>query len=232
MPTEKSYGRLLWQLFLNFMNIGAFTFGGGYAMLPLIEHSCIEKHKWMTPDEMTDIIVIAESTPGPISVNCATFIGFRQAGIIGALAATCGLVLPSFVIIFTISMFLGGFLQIKEIAAAFQGIKIAVGILIFNAGLTMLIKSERNFLSLAIMGISCILMMGSNLWGWKISSVIMMIAAGLISYIIFTASRIAARPSKNKLPQEPMGVETAASPVTSSSDVSPNKNDGQGGSDK
>ena len=88
------------ELFLTFLKIGLFTFGGGYAMISIIENNCVEKKKWITHDEMMDITVIAESTPGPIAINCATFVGYKIAGILGAIAATFGVVAPSFVIIF------------------------------------------------------------------------------------------------------------------------------------
>ncbi len=116
------------DLFLTFAKIGLFTFGGGYAMISLIENSCVEKKQWITHDEMMNVTVIAESTPGPIAINCATFVGYKQKGFTGAISATIGMVLPSFCIIFLISMFLDNFLEITWIAHAFMGIKIAVGL--------------------------------------------------------------------------------------------------------
>ena len=135
----------LLELFLTFMKIGAFTFGGGYAMISIIEDNCVEKKKWISHEEMMDITVIAESTPGPIAINCATFVGHKIAGLAGAVCATLGVVLPSFFIIFTISSFLDNFLEIEIVAKAFFGIKVAVGILILDAGLTMLKKMPRSF---------------------------------------------------------------------------------------
>ena len=116
------------DLFLTFAKIGLFTFGGGYAMISLIENSCVEKKQWITHDEMMNVTVIAESTPGPIAINCATFVGYKQKGFTGAISATIGMVLPSFCIIFLISMFMDNFLEITWIAHAFMGIKIAVGL--------------------------------------------------------------------------------------------------------
>ena len=123
---------ILLDLFLTFAKIGLFTFGGGYAMISMIENNCVECKKWITHDEMMNVTVIAESTPGPIAINCATFTGYKKAGFLGALVATLGIVLPSFVVIYLISMFLDNFLALTIIANAFKGIKIAVGILIFN----------------------------------------------------------------------------------------------------
>ena len=109
--------RSLAELFLTFAKIGLFTFGGGYAMIPLIENICVEKKGWITHDEMMNITVIAESTPGPIAINCATYVGLKKKGAAGAIAATLGVVLPSFVIILIISFFFDRFLQIKWVAA-------------------------------------------------------------------------------------------------------------------
>ena len=150
---------LLSDLFLTFAKIGLFTFGGGYAMISVIEHNCVEKKQWITHDEMMTITVIAESTPGPIAINCATFTGYKQAGFAGALCATAGMVMPSFVIIYIISMFLDHFLQITWIASAFSGIKIAVGILILDAACNMLKKMKKKPLSVGILAVSCIVML-------------------------------------------------------------------------
>ena len=124
------------------MKIGAFTFGGGYAMIALIEGVCVEQKGWFTHEEMTELTVIAESTPGPIAINSSTYIGYKQAGFWGALVATLGMVLPSFCFIFLISMFFDRFLEYPIVASAFQGIKIGVGLLICNAGLNMLKKMK------------------------------------------------------------------------------------------
>ena len=138
-----SVGSIAWELFLTFAKIGLFTFGGGYAMIALITSVCVEQKKWITQEEMLDLTVVAESTPGPIAINCATFTGFKKAGIPGSLAATLGMIMPSFVIIYLISMFLDNFLELTVITHAFQGIKIAVGFLILDAALTMLKKLPK-----------------------------------------------------------------------------------------
>ena len=173
------------ELFLTFLKIGVFTFGGGYAMISIIEDNCVEQKKWISHDEMMDITVIAESTPGPIAINCATFVGYKIAGIFGAIAATFGVVIPSFVIIFVISNFLDNFLEIPVIANAFMGIKAAVGILIFNAGLTMLKKMSSKTLPRVIMACSFVVMFLVNLFSWKVSSISMMLVAAVISLICF-----------------------------------------------
>ncbi len=140
---------ILLDLLLTFIKIGLFTFGGGYAMISMIEHSCVEKKKWITHDDMMNITVIAESTPDPIAINCATFVGYRQAGFSGALISTLGIVLPSFAVIYAVSMFFDHLLEIAVIAYAFKGIKIAVGILILDAAFTMIRKMQKKALSCA-----------------------------------------------------------------------------------
>lgn len=150
---------VLLDLFLTFAKIGLFTSGGGYAMISLIEDACVEKKRWITHDEMINVTVIAESTPGPIAINCATYVGYKQKGLSGAAAATVGMVLPSFCIIFLISMFLDDFLEIAWIAHAFRGIKIAVGILILDAAVRMLRKMQKKPMPLGMMSCAFLAML-------------------------------------------------------------------------
>ena len=173
------------ELFLTFTKIGMFTFGGGYAMISIIEDNCVEKKKWITHDEMMEITVIAESTPGPIAINCATFVGYKIAGLIGAMASTLGVVLPSFIIILIISSFLDDFLEIPLIANAFAGIKVGVGILILNAGINMVKKMPKKRLSRWIMIGALVCMLLINVFAWKISSIAIMLAAACISLFCF-----------------------------------------------
>ena len=176
---------LLPELFLTFAKIGLFTFGGGYAMISMIENNCVEKKKWITHDEMMNVTVIAESTPGPIAINAATFVGYKQAGFIGAVIATIGMVLPSFLIIFAVSSLLDHFLEITFIASAFKGIKIAVGILILDAAVTMIRKMHKKALPRAIMLCSFAAMMLINLFSWNFSSISLMLIAAAVSLTIF-----------------------------------------------
>ncbi len=173
------------ELFCTFAKIGIFTFGGGYAMISIIENNCVEKKKWITHDEMMDIAVIAESTPGPIAINCATFVGYKIAGFMGAVFTTLGVVLPSFIIILVVSTFLDDFLNIPFVANAFTGIKVGVGLLILNAGITMLKKMPTKLFPRVIMGISFVMMMLVNLFSWNFSSITMMIVVGAISLVSF-----------------------------------------------
>lgn len=176
---------LIADLFLTFSKIGLFTFGGGYAMLSLIDDSCVSKKQWITHDEMMNITVIAESTPGPIAINCATYVGYKQKGLIGAVAATVGIVLPSFCIIFLISLFLDRFLEITWVAHAFKGIKIAVGILIVDAAVRMIQKMKRKPVEITVMILACILMLIINVFSLRISSFILVLAAAIISLAYF-----------------------------------------------
>ena len=176
---------ILLDLFLTFAKIGLFTFGGGYAMISMIENNCVERKQWITHDEMMNVTVIAESTPGPIAINCATFTGYKKAGLIGALVATLGIVVPSFVVIYLISMFLDNFLELTIIANAFKGIKIAVGILILDAAVTMIKKMQKKKLPRTIMLCSCVIMLFINIFAWNFSSISLMLIAAAISLTIF-----------------------------------------------
>ena len=176
---------ILLDLFLTFARIGLFTFGGGYAMISLIEHSCVENKQWISHDEMLNVTVIAESTPGPIAINCATYVGYKQKGLTGAIAATIGMVLPSFCIIFLISMFLDNFLEIAWIAHAFMGIKIAVGILILDAAIRMIKKMQKKPLPIAIMICAFLIMLLIDVFAFQLSSITLMLIAAVVSLTLF-----------------------------------------------
>lgn len=179
--------KILSDLFIVFFKIGLFTFGGGYAMLALIEDICVEKKKWITHEEMMDITVIAESTPGPIAINLATYVGYKLRKIPGAIIATIGMIIPSFFIVFLISQFLDRFLEIKWVSSAFQGIKIAVAILIIDAAVKMIRKMKKKPFQITIMIAALISMLVINIVALHVSSLVIMLAgaaAGLIFYAI------------------------------------------------
>lgn len=176
---------ILFDLFLTFAKIGLFTFGGGYAMISIIENNCVERKQWITHDEMMNVTVIAESTPGPIAINCATFTGYKKAGFSGALVATLGMIVPSFVVIYLISVFLDNFLELTIMAHAFKGIKIAVGILILDAAITMIKKMHKKKLPRTIMIGSAIVMFCINLFGWNFSSISLMLISAVVSLTMF-----------------------------------------------
>ena len=176
---------ILFDLFLTFAKIGLFTFGGGYAMISMIENNCVERKQWITHDEMMNVTVIAESTPGPIAINCATYAGQKTGGFSGAVAATCGMVLPSFAIIFIISQFLGNAMDIPVISQAFRGIKVGVGILIFRVGINMLKKMQKKPMPRIICGCAFGAMLVINFLHLNISSLTLMLLAAAVSLSLF-----------------------------------------------
>ena len=181
---------ILIELFLTFAKIGLFTFGGGYAMLSIIESICVEEKKWITHDDMMNITVIAESTPGPLAINLATFVGYKKGKITGAILATLGVIFPSFIIIFAISEFLERFLEITWIANAFHGIKIAVGILILDAALKMIKKMQKKPMQIGILIATFVVIMLANILKLHISSILVMLVAALISLVFFYVDKI------------------------------------------
>ena len=177
--------KLLVDLFWVFCKIGLFTFGGGYAMLALIENAVVARKKWLTHEEMMNVMVVAESTPGPIAINCATYTGWKQARLLGAIAATVGMVLPSFVILFAISQFFDNFLEIKWVASAFMGIKCAVGLLILQAGLTMTQKmKQKTPLKRFIVIGSALALLAAEILSVRLSTIVVMLAGGFLSLTV------------------------------------------------
>ena len=153
----KASGKVLWQVFSSFFKIGAFTFGGGYAMIPLIQNEAVEKRHWVSDEDILEVVAIAESTPGPIAINSATFVGYKAAGILGSVCATLGVVLPSFVIILLLSYVLQQFQQVLAVQYAFQGIRAGVLALLVKALWTMYKKSPKGWVGYVVMGVSFIL---------------------------------------------------------------------------
>jgi len=177
------------ELFAVFFKIGLFTFGGGYAMISLITATCVEEKHWLSSEDMLNLTVVAESTPGPIAINCATFVGYRRGGLIGSIAATLGVVMPSFFIIALISRFLEGFLQIRWIASAFRGIRACVGVLILDVGWKMAKKMKKDPLPLSILITAAAAMLIITLTGIPISSVALMLMAGFVSLTVYLAGQ-------------------------------------------
>lgn len=141
-------------LFITFFKIGAFTFGGGYAMIPLIQREVVENKKWITDDDILEVIAIAESTPGPIAINSATFIGYKVAGFWGSFFATLGVVLPSFVIILVISFVLREFQHLKAVKYAFFGIRAGVLALLLKSVWTMYKKCPKKMFAYVLLGLA------------------------------------------------------------------------------
>ncbi len=181
---------MLLDLFLTFAKIGLFTIGGGYAMIPLIEDECVEKRKWIEAEDMMNLLVVAESTPGPIAINCATYVGFKQKGLIGAICSTLGMVMPSLVIILIIALFLDRFLEITWVANAFSGIKVAVAIIIIDAALKLKKKLQYKDVVFWIIFLASYLgMLFIDIFAWNTSSIILLLAAAFVSLTVCAVSK-------------------------------------------
>ena len=138
------------SLFLVFLFIGAYNFGGGYAMLPMLQKEVVENRKWATEQELLDYYAVGQATPGIIAVNTATFVGYKEKGVIGAMFATFGVVFPSLVIIMSIAGFIDNFSDLKVVQHAFSGIRIAVGVLILNALIKLVKGSVKDILGIIL----------------------------------------------------------------------------------
>ena len=148
---------MLLELFWSFFKIGLFTFGGGYAMIPLIEAEIIKKKNWISEEEMEEMLALSEVTPGPIAINLATLIGYKKRGIFGSVITTFGVCLPSFLIILLLSSFIFDFWQNAYVIKAFKGIRAGVSVLVLSAGIRMFKKTKAGFgwaLSLAAAALS------------------------------------------------------------------------------
>ena len=178
------------SLFLTMLKIGLFTFGGGYAMIALLENEFVEKKKWLEKDEFLDVAAIAESTPGPIAINAATYIGYKNTGMIGAMIATLGICIPSFVIIYAISLFLDAFLSLTLVAYAFKGIQICVVYLIISAGLKMLKQMKKTAFNIIIVSITIICMVVFSLFSVKFSTIFYILISGACGVVVYLLGRI------------------------------------------
>ena len=175
----------LLSLFWSMLKIGLFTFGGGYAMIHLLENEFVSRKNWIDGEEFIDLIAIAESTPGPIAINCATYIGYKKEKISGALAATLGMCLPSFTIIYLISLFFDRFLEISWVASAFKGVQACVIFLILSAGFKMLKKIKKTPFSIMVMAITFVCMIALSLLSIKFSSIFYILIFASIGLAIY-----------------------------------------------
>ena len=173
------------SLFLTMLKIGLFTFGGGYAMIALLENEFVEKKKYIEKDEFLDLVAIAESTPGPIAINSATYLGYKRLGFLGSLVATVGVIIPSFVIIFIISLFFDAFLSFTLVEYAFRGIQVCVIYLIFSAGLKMLKSMKKTALSLSVFSAVTLCMVAFSVFAVRFSSILYILIAGCIGLFIY-----------------------------------------------
>ena len=174
-------------LFFTFFKIGLFTFGGGYAMIALLEEEFIQRRKWLDKDEFLDMTAIAESTPGPVAINSATYLGYKLAKVPGAATATVAVCLPSFLIIYAISLFFEQFTQLTVIANAFKGIQVCVIYLIFSAGVRMLKALDKSPFATGVLAAVMLVMVGLSLAGVSVSSILLILlsgAAGVAAWLL------------------------------------------------
>ncbi len=180
MKQQASLFKLMWS----FLKIGLFTFGGGYAMIPLMQRIVVEEQRWLTYDEMLEIIVIAESTPGPISLNIATFVGYRQRKLLGAIVSSIGLAIPSLLIITTIAFFFDDFKNNHIISGALSGIKTAIVILVFGALIKLIKMLPHDKKTLIIIGLLTALMFTLDLLQIPVSGIFFILGAGIIGLLL------------------------------------------------
>jgi len=184
------------KLFLTMFKIGLFTFGGGYAMIAILERELVEKKGWIKNEEFADLIAIAESSPGPIAINSATYIGYKIGGVLGSAFATLGVVLPSFIIIFAISLFFEAFLAIEWVGYAFKGIQACVAFLILNAGIKMLkiVKGKPLSIILTILTVGCFVTL--SLIAVDFSSIFYILIGGVVGLSVYLISLAVKREKK------------------------------------
>jgi len=185
--TPAQEAKSLGMLFFTFFKIGLFTFGGGYAMIALLEEEFIQRRKWLDKDEFLDMTAIAESTPGPVAINSATYLGYKLAKVPGAATATVAVCLPSFLIIYAISLFFEQFTQLTVIANAFKGIQVCVIYLIFSAGVRMLKALDKSPFATSVLAAVMLVMVGLSLAGVSVSSILLILlsgAAGVAAWLI------------------------------------------------
>ncbi|MBE5759138.1 MAG: chromate transporter [Clostridiales bacterium] len=183
MNKEKAKGLL--NLFLCMLKIGVVAFGGGYAIVALLETELITRRKWVTHDDFMDMVGIAESTPGPIATNTATFVGYRLYGVLGSVAATVGVCLPAFILMYIVSVFYNMFKEIAIVSAAFKGIQICVIYLIASAGFRMFKKLKKNTFAWIVLTLTFCCMILSSLFEWNISTLVYVFTSAVAGFVCY-----------------------------------------------
>ena len=178
------------HLFVTMLKIGLFTFGGGYAMIALLEGELVSKKGWIDHEEFMNMVAIAESTPGPIAINAATYVGYRIGGVLGSLLATVAICIPSFSIIYAISLFFDAFLAIAWVAAAFRGVQLCVVLLILSAGVKMLKKLPKTAFSLTVMGVTLAVMLLLSLFAISFSAIFYILISGALGVTVYLLGRL------------------------------------------
>ena len=190
--------KTLFALFFTMFKIGLFTFGGGYAMIAIIERELVERKKWIEHEEFMDVIAIAESTPGPLAINSATYIGYKIGGVLGSVFATLGVVLPSFIIIYLISLVFDKFLSLVWVQYAFRGIQACVAFLILSAGFKMLKKLEKNAFNLIFIILTLGCLVGFSLFAIDFSSIFYVLIGGVVGLTVYLIGYIKSKNGKSK----------------------------------
>ncbi len=188
--------KTLFALFFTMFKIGLFTFGGGYAMIAIIERELVERKKWIEHEEFLDVIAIAESTPGPLAINSSTYIGYKICGVLGSVFATLGVVLPSFIIIFAISLVFDKFLSLVWVQYAFRGIQACVAFLILSAGFKMLKKLKKNVFNVVFITLTIGCLVGFSLFAIDFSSIFYILIGGVVGLTIYLIGYIKSKNSK------------------------------------
>ncbi len=177
---EMKKKKVLAELFLTMFKIGMFTFGGGYAMIAIIENELVSKRKWMEREEFFNMIAISESTPGPIAINMATYLGYKIGGFFGSLTATVAVVIPSFAIIYAISLFFDAFLTLKLVEYAFKGIQICVIYLILSSGIKMFRELEKAPMNMILFFVTLVGMVVFSLFAVKFTTILYIVIGGIV----------------------------------------------------
>ena len=178
------------ELFLTMLKIGTFTFGGGYSMIAFLESELVEKKKWIQKDDFLNMIAIAESTPGPIAINSATYIGYKMSGVIGSILCTLGVVLPAFIIMFIISLYFDKFLELKYISYAFKGIQIGVIYLILRAGIRFYKNLDKSLFNTIMFFLVMSFMILFSILSINFSSIYFIVISGFIGMIILNKKEV------------------------------------------
>ena len=187
---KKCSFKTLLDLALSYFKIGLFTFGGGLAMISLLEHEYVEKRKWIDSGEFEDVVALAESTPGPIAINCATYIGYKVGGILGSIISTVAVCLPSFIIIYIVSLFFNSFMQLKVVQYAFKGIQAGVIFLILNAGFKFFKNMKKTAFNMVVFFGTLICMLAFGFFGVNFSSIFFILIGGVLGLFVYLIGQI------------------------------------------
>ena len=195
---KKTSFKTLIELALSYFKIGLFTFGGGLAMISLLEHEYVEKRKWIEREEFEDVVTLAESTPGPIAINCATYIGYKIGGFLGSIISTVAVYLPSFIIIYLISLFFNAFMELKAVQYAFKGIQACVIFLILNAGFKFFKNMKKTAFNVVVFSGTLICMLAFGFFGVDFSSIFFILIGGFLGLSVYLIKQIVAKNKKGE----------------------------------